>query len=78
MGSRVINKVGFWAGIFAFIFTTAYSIIQILQILKVFIFPVDEILIYGVSLAIVIPFIFEMVALHYIVPQDKKIWSHGH
>jgi len=74
---KLINKVGFVAGIFAFIFALAYSVIQILQVLKVVHFPTDEILIYGTSLGIVIPFILEILALHYVSPQDKKIWSHA-
>jgi len=75
--SKSINKVGFWTGIFAFIFAIAYSLIQILQVLNVLTFPTDEILIYGTSLGIVIPFIFEILALHYVTPQHKKIWSHA-
>ena len=75
--SKSINKVGFWTGIFAFIFAIAYSLIQILQVLKILTFPTDEILIYGTSLGIVIPFIFEILALHYVTPQHKKIWSHA-
>src|SRR4030095_8228107 len=75
--SKSINKDGFWAGIFAYIFAIAYSIIQILQVLEVLNFPTDEILIYGTSLGIVIPFIFEILALHYVTPQNKRIWSHA-
>lgn len=41
------------------------------------IFPFDEILIYATSLCIVIPFILEILALHYITPEPKKIWSHA-
>ena len=74
---KSINKVGFWTGIFAFIFAIAYSLIQIPQVLKVLTFPTDEILIYGTSLGIVIPFILEILALHYVTPHDKKIWSHA-
>lgn len=75
--NKSINKVGFALGIVAFSFAIAYSLVQILQVLKVITFPTDEILIYGTSLGIVIPFIFEILALHYITPQDKKIWSHA-
>jgi len=74
---KSINKVGFWTGIFAFIFAIAYSLIQIPQVLKVLTFPTDEILIYGTSLGIVIPFIFEILALHYVTLKHKKIWSHA-
>ena len=37
----------------------------------------DEILIYGTSLCIVIPFIIEMLALHYISSNEKRFWTHA-
>lgn len=70
-------KVGFWAGLISFTATTAYVIVQVLQIVGVLSFPVDEILIYSTSLCIVVPFILEMLALHYITATDKKFWSHA-
>jgi hypothetical protein len=75
--NTIIYKVGFWSGLFAFGATAAYVIVQLLQVAGVFSFPVDEILIYGTSLCIVIPFILEILALHYITPTDKKFWSHA-
>jgi len=75
--SRTINIIGFRAGIFAFGFAIAFTVVQILQVLGVLNFPADEILIYGTSLGIVIPFIFEILALHYIAPRDTKICSHA-
>lgn len=72
-----INKVGFWAGLIAFISTTAYVIVQILQVTGVLPHPLDEILIYATSLCIVIPFVLEMLALHYVTPGEKKFWSHA-
>lgn len=72
-----INKVGFWAGLIAFISTTAYVIVQILQVIGVLPQPLDEILIYATSLCIVIPFVLEMLALHYETPGEKKFWSHA-
>ena len=74
---KTIYKIGFWSGLFAFGATTAYVIVQILQVVGVFNFPMDEILIYGTSLCIVIPFVLEILALHYVTPGEKKIWSHG-
>jgi len=74
---KSINNLGFLAGIFAFGFAIAYSVVQILQVLKIVNFPADEILIYGTSFGIVIPFILEILALHYVTPHDKKIWSHA-
>lgn len=71
-----IYKIGFWSGLCAFTFTLAYLIAQILQVLGVIHYPTDGILIFGFSLGIVVPFILEMLALHYITPNNKKFWSH--
>jgi hypothetical protein len=73
----MIYKIGYWSGLIAFAATAAYVIVQLLQVAGIFNFPVDEILIYGTSLCIVIPFILEMLALYYVAPADKKIWSHA-
>lgn len=72
-----VSKIGFWSGMVAFCATIAFVIVQLLQLLHVFSFPADEILIYGTSLCIVIPFVLEMLALHYVTPDDKKFWSHA-
>ena len=70
-------KIGFWSGLIAFTAAVAYCITQLLQLYDVVTFPTDERLIYGASLCIVIPFIFEMLVLHYITPDEKKFWSHA-
>ena len=72
-----IYKVGFWSGLIAFGSTVAFGIVQWLQLVGVFSYPLDEVLIYGFSLCIVIPFMVEMLALHHVSPMDKKFWSHG-
>lgn len=74
---KTINKIGFGSGLIAFASTIAFVIVQLLQVLGVFHFPLDEILIYSSSLCIVLPFVLEILALHYIAPDDKKIWSHA-
>ena len=74
---RTICKVGYIAGLIAFASALAYDVVQILQIAGVLIFPLDEILIYGTSLCIVVPFILEMLALHHSTPEDKKYWTHA-
>ncbi len=74
---RTISKVGFWSGLIAFIAITAFGIVQTLQILGFLTYPLDEILIYGFSLCITIPFMLEILALHYITKPDKKFWSHA-
>ena len=72
-----IYKFGFWSGVLAFISTLAFVIVQLLQVAGVLIFPLDEFLIYGTSLCIVIPFVLEILALHYVASEDKKIYSHA-
>ena len=72
-----VHQIGFRVGLIAFSFATAYVIAQILQLLRVLPYPWDEILIYSFSLGIVVPFIVEMLALHYAAPTDKKFWSHA-
>lgn len=75
--TKSINKIGFWWGVSAFSFTLAYVVIQILQVMGIISYPFDEILIYSISLCIVIPFVLEMLALHYVTPDEKKFWSHA-
>ena len=75
--NSTINKIGFWSGLIAFIATISYCIVQLLQMYGVLSYPHDERLIYGTSLCIVIPFVLEMLALHYVTPDEKKFWSHA-
>jgi hypothetical protein len=72
-----IGTVGYWSGLAAFITTVAYCFVQILQVIGVLHFPADQILIYGTSLCIVVPFILEMLALHYLTPPSKQFWTHA-
>src|SRR5829696_262084 len=72
-----LNKIGFWSGIFAFTATIAFCVVQLLQLYGVLSFPTDERLIYGTSLCIVIPFVLEILVLHYTTPADKRFWSHA-
>jgi hypothetical protein len=75
--NKVINRIGYLSGIIAFCAAVAYCLVQLFQLYAVTSYPVDEILIYGTSLLIVLPFLIEMLSLHYIVPKEKKFWSHG-
>jgi hypothetical protein len=70
-------KLGFYSALIAFIASVGYDVAQILQIVGYFKFPLDAILIYGFSLLIPVPFILAMLALHYSVSDDKKIWTHA-
>lgn len=77
ISDRSISKVGFWSGLFAFIAITSFGIVQTLQVLGFLKYPFDEILIYGFSLCITVPFMLEILALHHITKPDKKFWSHA-
>ena len=72
-----VNRVGFWAGVAAGSATVAYDIVQILQIVGAVHFPLDEILIFGTSLCIVVPFVLEILALHYSRPIESRFWTHA-
>jgi hypothetical protein len=75
--NNTVYKIGYRSGLIAFIATASFTIAQLLQLLGVLSYPWDEILIYGFSLCIVVPFVLEMLALHYITPPEKKFWSHA-
>lgn len=75
--NEIIYKAGFWSATIAFVAIVAFNVAQLLQLLGVVTYPADQILIFGFSLCIVIPFVLAMLALHYIAPADKKFWSHA-
>lgn len=72
-----IYKIGYWSGVVAFVATVFFYIVQMMQIWDLLTYPMDEILIYGFSLCITLPFLLEMLAFHYVVPNEKKFWSHA-
>lgn len=72
-----IGEIGYWSGLAAVASTVAYDIVQILQVAGALQFPQDEILIYGTSLCIVVPFILEMLALHHLTAPDRRFWTHA-
>ncbi len=75
--NRTIYKAGYWSALLAFVATLAFDIAQLLQLVGVLNFPTDQVLIFGFSLCIVIPFLLAMLALHYATATDKKFWSHA-
>ena len=70
-------RFGFCAGVAAAIATVGYDVVQVLQVVGVVHFPVDEILIFGTSLCIVVPFVIEILAVHYSTAVEKQFWTHG-
>ncbi len=74
---RDVGRIGFWAGLAAFAAAVGYDIAQIAQLAGVVQFPLDEILIFGTSLCIVVPFVLEILAFHYSRPADERFWTHA-
>lgn len=74
---QTIGEAGFWSGLAATAATLAFVVVQLMQLAGALRFPVDEILIYGTSLCIVIPFILAMLALHHLTPSGKQYWTHA-
>lgn len=72
-----ISEAGYWAGLVAAIATGTYGLVQILQVAGLLRFPADEILIYGSSLCIVVPFILEMTAFHHLSTGNARYWTHA-
>lgn len=73
----VVRRWGCRFGLTAAAATIAYDIVQVLQIAGFVQYPLDEILIYGTSLCIVVPFLLEMLALHHLTSAQKQFWTHG-
>ena len=75
--TKAIGNVGYWSGLAAFAATVAYVAVQLLQVTGLLGFPLDEVLIYGTSLCIVIPFILLMLSFHYLTHADQQFWTHA-
>jgi hypothetical protein len=72
-----VGRIGFRAGLAACAATVAYDVVQILQMLGVLRFPADDILIFGTSLCIVVPFVLEMLAVHHTSSDAGRFWTHA-
>lgn len=72
-----IGMFGYRCGVAAFAATVAYVVAQLAQIMGALQFPWDEILVYGISLCIVIPFVLEMLAFHYLTDSNNRYWTHA-
>src|SRR5512135_2678796 len=72
-----VGRVGYRAGLAAFAATVAYVVVQVLQVVGVLHFPADDVLIYATSLCIVVPFVLEILALHYSADAGNRFWTHA-
>lgn len=74
---KTVSEVGYWSGLAAFASAVAFVVVQILQVMGILPTPLDEILIYGTSLCIVVPLLLEILALHHLTSHDKQFWTHA-
>src|SRR6266567_3316205 len=74
---KMFYTFGFWSALVAFVAAVGFSVALVLQVVGVLVFPWDGILIFGFSLGTAPPFMLAILALHYTVPNEKKIWSHA-
>jgi hypothetical protein len=72
---HTVHRIGFWSASTAFATAAGYGVVQILQLLGVLVFPWDEILIFGFSIGIPLPFVLAMAALHQSMPASRRIWT---
>jgi hypothetical protein len=72
-----IAKVGFWSALVALAGAVGYIVSVPLQVLDVVSPSQDSIIAFASSLIIATPFVLAMLALHYVVPEEKKFWTHA-
>ena len=77
MTAPSVTRIGFWSGVAAFSATIAYDLVQLLQMVGGLRFPFDEMLIFGTSLCIIVPFVLEVLALHHSTSDDRRFWTHA-
>jgi hypothetical protein len=70
-------KLGFYASIVSLIAAVSYGVVQILQVINLLSYPLADILIYGSSLCISVPFLIAMLALHDAVDSRQRLWTSG-
>lgn len=75
--SKRAAQLGFYSALLAFIASVGYDVVQTLQVIGGLKFPADAISIYACSLLIPVPFLLAMLALHYAVPDERKLWTHA-
>lgn len=71
----LIYRTGYISAALALVGIIGYGVAQIMQVLKLISYPWDEVLIYGFSLCITVPFLVMIVALHQTFSSQKKLWS---
>jgi hypothetical protein len=70
-------KLGLTSARIAFAAAVIYTVVQLMQLVRLVTFPWDAILIYGSSLCIAPAFVLAFVALHYVVPPERRVFTHA-
>ncbi|NLI40816.1 MAG: hypothetical protein GX421_06520 [Caldisericales bacterium] len=74
---KTITKIGFWSAFVALIGALGYIISVPLQIFNLVTPLQNAVIAFGFSLLMPVSFLLAMLALHYIVPEEKKFWTHS-
>jgi hypothetical protein len=72
-----VAKIGFWSAVVALAGAVGYIVSVPLQILNLVSPLQDSIIAFASSLIIATPFLLAMLALHYLVPDEKRFWTHA-
>jgi hypothetical protein len=75
--NEVSPKLEFCASVVAFFAAVTYGVAQIAQILGVVSYPLADILSYGASLCLSVPFLIAMLSLHDTVESRQRLWTSG-
>jgi hypothetical protein len=69
-------KLGLCASAIAFIAVVAYGVAQTIQVLNIVSYPLADILIYGTSHCVSVPFLIAMLALHDSADTRQRLWTY--
>ena len=72
---NTLLKIGFWSALVALVGAVGYMVSAFLQVFNV-VGPLDDsIIAFGTSLLMPVPVLLAMLALHSLVPDEKKFWT---
>lgn len=72
---NAVRRIGYWSSIATFTTAAGYSVVQLLQLARWLVFPWDELLIFGFSIGIPLPFVLAMAAFHQAMPRQRQVWT---
>jgi len=75
--NKAAPSLGFFSSIASLIAAVGYGVTQSMQVFGILNYPLADILIYGFSLCISVPFLIAMIALHDTVDSQQRLWMRG-